>query len=42
MNKTTRAAERAKQKREQKQLKKDIAEANKHFLNNIFKTLHDE
>ena len=42
MNLTTRKAERAKQAREKKQLKKDIAEANKDFLTNLFKTLHDE
>ena len=42
INKTSQKAAAAKQKREQKQLKKDIAEANKHFLNTLFKTLHDE
>ena len=42
MNLTTRKAERAKQAREKKQLKKDIAEANKDFFNNLFKNLHNE
>jgi hypothetical protein len=42
MNLTTRKAERAKQAREKKQLKKDIAEANKDFLTNFFKHLNDE
>ena len=42
MNLTTRKAERAKQAREKKQLKKDIQEANKDFFNNLFKNLHNE
>ena len=42
MNLKTRKAERAKQAREKKQLKKDIQEANKDFLTNLFKTLNNE
>ena len=42
MNLTTRKTERAKQAREKKQLKKDIAAANKDFLTNFFKHLNDE
>ena len=34
--------ERAQKRKEQKQLKKDIAEANKDFLTNFFKHLNDE
>jgi hypothetical protein len=42
MNLTTRKKERAKQAREKKQLKKDIAAANKDFFNNLFKNLYNE
>ena len=42
MNLTTRKAERAKQAREKKQLKKAIQEANKDFFNKLFKNLHNE
>ena len=42
MNLTTRKAEITKQAREKKQLKKDIAAANKDFLTNFFKRLNDE
>ena len=34
--------ERAQKRKEQKQLKKAIQEANKDFLTNLFKTLHNE
>ncbi len=34
--------ERAQKRKEQKQLKKDIAAANKDFFKTMFKTLHDE
>jgi hypothetical protein len=42
MNLTTRKKERAQKRKEQKQLKKDIAAANKDFLTNFFKHLHNE
>jgi hypothetical protein len=34
--------ERAQKRKEKKQLKKDIAAANKDFFNNLFKNLHNE
>ncbi len=42
MNLTQIKKERAQKRKEQKQLKKDIAAANKDFLTNLFKTLYNE
>lgn len=42
MNLTEIKKERAQKRKDKKQLKKDIEAANKDFLTNFFKHLHDE